>query len=95
MDAESFQRLSLAAMDTSRVQGATHRFYRYPARFSPTFVQAAIEQFTQPGDLVFDPFLGGGTTLVEAMRLGRAGVGSDINELAVFISQVKTTLLSE
>jgi len=58
-------------------------------------VQAAIEQFTEPGDVVFDPFVGGGTTLVEAMRLGRAGVGSDINELAVFISQVKTTLLKE
>lgn len=87
--------LARAAQDTRRVQGATHRFYRYPARFSPLFVQAAIEQFTKPGDLVFDPFVGGGTTLVEAMRLGRAGVGSDINELAIFISQVKTTLLSE
>ncbi len=83
-----------AAHDVARVRGATHRFYRYPARFSPVFVQAAIEQFTQPGDLVFDPFLGGGTTLVEAMRLGRAGIGSDINELAIFISQVKTTLLT-
>jgi len=92
---EVFENLARAAQDTRRVQGATHRFYRYPARFSPTFVQAAIEQLTEPGDLVFDPFLGGGTTLVEAMRLGRAGIGSDINELAVFISQVKTTLLTE
>lgn len=89
------ENLTRAAQDTRRVQGATHRFYRYPARFSPHFVQAAIEQFTEPGDLVFDPFLGGGTTLVEAMRLGRAGVGSDINELAIFISQVKTTLLTD
>lgn len=90
-----FENLARAAQDARRVQGATHRFYRYPARFSPLFVQAAIEQFTKPGDLVFDPFVGGGTTLVEAMRLGRAGVGSDINELAIFISQVKTTLLTE
>jgi hypothetical protein len=91
----AFESLIRAAQDTRRVQGATHRFYRYPARFSPLFVQAAIEHFTQPGDLVFDPFVGGGTTLVEALRLGRRGVGSDINELAVFISQVKTTLLPE
>jgi hypothetical protein len=90
-----FENLASAAQDKRRVQGATHRFYRYPARFSPHFVQAAIEQFTTPGDLVFDPFVGGGTTLVEAMRLGRAAVGSDINELAIFISQVKTTLLAE
>lgn len=90
-----FEALAIAAQDARRVQGATHRFYRYPARFSPLFVQAAIEQFTKPGDLVFDPFVGGGTTLVEAMRLGRVAVGSDINELAIFISQVKTTLLTE
>lgn len=94
-DGDRLQRLRCAAQDPSRVQGSTHRFYRYPARFSPTFVQAAIEQFTNPGDLVFDPFVGGGTTLVEAMRLGRASVGSDINELAIFISQVKTTLLTQ
>lgn len=90
-----FENLAKAAQDARRVQGATHRFYRYPARFSPHFVHAVIEQFTQPGDLVFDPFVGGGTTLVEAMRLGRAGIGFDINELAVFISQAKTTLLPE
>lgn len=90
-----FEGLARAAEDARRVQGSTHRFYRYPARFSPHFVQAAIEQFTKPGDLVFDPFVGGGTTLVEAMRLGRVGVGSDINELAIFISEVKTTLLTE
>ena len=91
----AFEVISHAARDGRRVEGATHRFYRYPARFSPLFAQAAIEQFTSPGDLVFDPFVGGGTTLVEAMRLGRAAVGSDINELAIFISEVKTTLLTE
>lgn len=85
--------LTQAAHDRSRVQGGTHRFYRYPARFSPLFVQAAIEQFTEPGDLIFDPFVGGGTSVVEAMRLGRDAVGFDINELALFISQVKTTPL--
>jgi hypothetical protein len=87
--------LAAAAMDRSRVQGATHQFYRYPARFSPLFVRAAIERFTKPGDLIFDPFVGGGTTAVEAMRLGRDAVGFDINELALFISGVKTTPLSD
>lgn len=90
-----FENLALAAHDKSRVQGATHRFYRYPARFSPLFVQAAIEHFTKPGDLIFDPFVGGGTSVVEAMRLGRDAIGFDINELALFVSQVKTTPLSK
>jgi len=77
------------------VSGLTHTFYRYPARFSPLFAQAAIRAFTKPGDTVFDPFMGGGTTLVEASALGRRCIGTDINSLAVFISRVKTTPLSE
>ncbi|MGD0058416.1 MAG: DNA methyltransferase [Verrucomicrobiia bacterium] len=77
------------------VAGLTHGFYRYPARFSPQFVRAAVEAFTKPGDTVFDPFMGGGTTLVEASALGRKAIGTDINHLAVFISRAKTTILSE
>ena len=77
------------------VLGLTHGFYRYPARFSPLFVRAAIKAFTQPGDLVLDPFVGGGTTLVEARVLGRRAIGTDISELAVFVTRVKTTPLSD
>ena len=61
----------------TQFRGLTHGFYKYPARFSPTFVRAAIEACTQPGDLVLDNHVGGGTTLVEALALGRHGVGVD------------------
>jgi hypothetical protein len=44
--------------------------------------------------LVLDPFVGGGTSGVEAMALGRRFVGSDLNQLAVFIARAKMTLLS-
>jgi len=77
------------------VSGATHTFYRYPARFSPDFVREAITHFTKPGDLVADPFMGGGTCGVEALAEGRRFLGNDLNQLAYFVSQVKTTLLSE
>lgn len=87
--------LVAAARDTSRVGGLTHKFYRYPARFSPVLVRAAIEAFTDRGDTVLDPFMGGGTTLVEALAAGRKGVGSDISSLASFVSEVKTALYSE
>jgi hypothetical protein len=76
------------------VGGLTHEFYRYPARFSPQFARAIIENFTSPGDVVFDPFMGGGTTLVESRALGRHGVGTDISSLATFIAKVKTTPLT-
>lgn len=77
------------------VAGFTHTFYRYPARFSPLFARAAINTFTRPGDIVLDPFMGGGTTLVEARILGRRAIGTDISQLATFVSRVKTTTLSE
>lgn len=83
------------ARDTRPVAGLTHNFYRYPARFSPAFVRAAINAFTQTGDFVLDPYVGGGTSLVEAMALGRHAVGVDISELAEFVAKVKTLVLSE
>lgn len=48
--------------------------------------------FSQPGDTVLDPFCGSGTLLVEAATLGRHSVGTDVDPLAVMVSQAKTTL---
>ena len=85
------KRLRAVARDSDPVLGLTHNFYRYPARFSPRFAAAAIREFSDPGDLVLDPFMGGGTTVVEALVAGRRVVGADINSLAVFIARAKTT----
>ena len=90
-DAEQF----ITAVYSQRpVQGLTHDFYKYPARFSPEFARSAIKVFSRPGELVADPFVGGGTTLVESRVLGRLGVGSDISSLATFVTNVKTQRLS-
>ena len=78
-----------------RVQGYTHDFYKYPARFSPRFVRFMLDSLTEPGDYVLDPFMGGGTTIVEAAASGRRAIGSDLNELAQFVTRVKTTPLSD
>jgi hypothetical protein len=87
--------LIAAARTSEPVRGLTHGFYKYPARFSPIFARAAIQVFTQPGDLVLDPHVGGGTTLVEALAAGREGMGVDISTLAEFVSTVKCTIYSE
>lgn len=83
-----------AALDRAPVSGLTHNFYRYPARFSPQFAAAAIEAFSQPGDLILDPYMGGATTIVESIARGRRAVGCDLNSLAVFIARAKTSILS-
>ena len=91
----SLQELVRVARDAAPVSGLTHNFYRYPARFSPPFVRAAIDAFSQPGDWVMDPFAGGGTTLVEALAAGRNALGIDISALATFICEAKTLMLDD
>lgn len=83
-----------AAKNNDRVGGLTHRHYKYPARFSPKFVGTAIDVLTKPGDVVLDPYMGGGTTLVEAISKNRRAIGCDLNSLAVFVAGVKTAKLS-
>lgn len=97
---ENVERLQGAILDSTYVSlggrrtASPHEFYRYPARFSPAFARAAIELFTRPGDLILDPFVGGGTTLVESRLSGRLSIGSDLNPLAILISKAKALPIS-
>lgn len=87
-------KLIAGARDSTPVRGLTHDYYKYPARFSPAFARAAVQVLTEPGDLVLDNHVGGGTTLVEALALGRNAIGVDISALAEFVSSVKTMSFS-
>lgn len=69
----------------------THSYHRYPAKFIPNIVEKLLNDYTKSDDLVFDPFGGCGTTLVESKRLGRRSVCFDINPVAKFITEVKVT----
>lgn len=86
--------LRRAAADRRPINGLTHCFYRYPARFSPAFVSSAVEQFSTAGQVVLDPYMGGGTAIVEAYARNRIAIGCDLNSLAVFIARAKVTRLS-
>ncbi|MBE7520327.1 MAG: hypothetical protein HS107_13895 [Thermoflexaceae bacterium] len=83
-----------ALHETKRISGLTHGFYRYPATTSPLLVREILQKFTVPGDLVLDPYMGGGTSIVEALAHGRRAVGLDINPLAVMIASAKATPLN-
>lgn len=87
-------RLLTSLHSTHPVIGLTHNFYRYPARMSPELAGEIIHHFTRPGDTVVDPFMGGGTTIVEAVAAGRCAIGVDLNPLATFVAEAKTTPLS-
>lgn len=54
----------------------------YRACFKPQLPAFFIERLTRPGDVVYDPFTGRGTTLVEAALGGRVPFGCDVNPLS-------------
>ncbi|MGH7719588.1 MAG: DNA methyltransferase [Gemmatimonadaceae bacterium] len=66
-----------------------HRFHSYCARFPSEVAESAIRQFTTPGDPVYDPFCGSGTSLVAGLALQRVVIGSDIDVLAGMLSGIK------
>jgi hypothetical protein len=59
----------------------------YRACFKPQLPRFFIERLTKPGDLVYDPFMGRGTTPVEAALLGRIPVGNDANPLSIVMTR--------
>jgi hypothetical protein len=62
---------------------------RHPYASPPKVVRRFIQMYTQPGDLVVDPFCGYGTTLIEARKLGRRAVGYEIDHQCVIEAQAK------
>jgi hypothetical protein len=58
----------------------------YRACFKPQLPRFFIDRFTSPGDIVYDPFMGRGTTVIEAALSGRIPVGCDINPLSTVLA---------
>jgi DNA modification methylase len=71
-----------------------HTLHPYPAKFIPQIPRRAIRLWTSPGDLVYDPFNGCGTTVFEASLAGRRSVGTDNNAVAILASRAKTAIYS-
>lgn len=82
--------LSFQGFDTSY---ASHDLHAFPAKFPPQLPRKFILSLTQPGDVILDPMMGSGTTIVEAYLNDRQAVGFDIDPLARLITGVKTTPL--
>lgn len=68
-----------------------HNIHKYPAMFIPEVVEKLINTYSNKGDTVLDIFSGSGTSILEAMLLGRNPIGIELNPLACLISKVKCT----
>ncbi len=64
----------------------------YRACFKPQLPKFFIERYTAEGDVVYDPFMGRGTTIIEAALLNRNVVGNDVNPLSIILTQPRLNI---
>ena len=72
----------------------THCFHGYPAMMIPQVAHRLIDKYGENSKLLFDPYCGTGTSLVEANLRSINAVGTDLNPLARLIAKAKTTTLN-
>jgi len=71
-----------------------HKLHPYLGKYVPQLVEVFLERYFAPGACVYDPFVGSGTTLVEANAFGADSVGADISVFNCLLSRVKVTQYS-
>src|SRR6266508_393491 len=67
-----------------------HRLHPYLGKFIPQLVEVFLRRYFAAGDCIYDPFVGSGTTLVEANAFGASAVGCDISAFNCLLAGVKT-----
>lgn len=73
----------------------THCFHTYPAMMIPQVARELINKYKNKNTkLIFDPYMGSGTTLVEAKLANIDSIGTDLNPLARLIAKTKTEKLN-
>ncbi len=72
-----------------------HNIALYPCKYIPELPRWAIKKYSKENDTILDPFIGGGTTFIEALKLKRNCLGIDYNPYARLVSKVKSTQLNK
>ena len=67
-----------------------HSMCSYLGSFPPHLSSYFIKHFSNEKDIIFDPFSGRGTTIVEGARLGRHVLATDLNPIALALSSAKS-----
>ena len=66
-----------------------NRLHPYLGKFIPQLVEWFLDRYFKKSDWILDPFMGSGTTLVQANEMGLASIGVDISEFNCHIAKVK------
>jgi DNA modification methylase len=91
--------LSFNQLSESERTKHVHRLHPYKGKFIPQLVEYFLDShindfkkqsYFQVGDVILDPFMGSGTTLIQSSELGLHSIGIDVSEFNCLISQVKS-----
>jgi adenine-specific DNA methylase len=70
-------------------EAGLHQLSPYIGKLKSSIAASLIENFSSPGDLVFEPFAGSGCVALEALRLGRSIIACDISTYAEVLTRAK------
>jgi hypothetical protein len=90
-EGEAYPRLSLEFWTSKQRQASNLHEISYRACYKPQLPRHFIERLTQPGERVYDPFSGRGTTAIEAALLGRRVAANDVNPLSRMLAEPRLT----
>jgi DNA modification methylase len=82
--------LSFADVPETERTKHVHRLHPYLGKFIPQLVEVFLKKYFQPGQIILDPFVGSGTTLIEANLLNMPSIGVELSEFSYLIAKVKT-----
>lgn len=74
--------------------GSIHTLHWFPGNFIPQIPAFLIQVLSSPGDVVLDPFVGSGTTAIEALNLDRRAIAADRISACVYLTAAKVAILS-
>jgi len=77
----------------SKPHTPVYKMHKYFARRPWNVFRALIQRHSNAGEIIMDPFMGGGVTVVESLRLKRKVIGIDVNPLASFITRMEAAPL--
>ena len=85
---------SVYLINQSNINDYTHNYFKYPCKFIPEIPRWAIKKYATEGTIIFDPFSGSGTTLLESIINGYDSYGTEIDDVAKLLIKVKATKLT-
>jgi len=84
------ERLAFDGLRERKRTKHVHRLHPYKGKFIPQLVEFFLDESFKKGNTILDPFMGSGTTLVQANEMGINAIGIDVSPFNCMISEVKT-----